>query len=401
MIALRRALVAAPFLLLAAAVEGRSPALGFRALVGPPAGAVPMDRADPERSGRSRASLPANPKVVWKLRLPGGLSHGVAVDAMGRAVFSHDSPRVTQLAPDGHVEWTAETGLSAPAAAPVLLSRGTRGVLVEDGHWLGLDRAGRMRFDVALPVDGKTPQAVAPLPLDTGGAVLAFGGRVFVVGADGSVEARCRLKDPVATLSSSNHSITVVTRSGAVFGWSPPVAPGLVADFGGVPGLNQVARQGEALVAVVDRRRLVWLSLRDGRRREIATAGGNEWLTAPTLAADGTVLSLDGRGLLLRRPPRGQLERLGLVAGAGARAPSLLGPPLIVDASGRAGFARASESFGTVSPSGTVSPVEGAGCSSPFSVVPAGERAMLVACQSGWVFKLADADARALGDETR
>lgn len=386
-----RALLAAALSLVAATAGARAPSLGFREVVGPALGFFAMARADAERSGRSHSALPAAPKVAWKLRLPGGLSHGIAVDGLGRAVFSHDSPRVTQLAPDGRVQWTAETGLSAPAAAPILLSRGTRAVLLGDGHWLGFDDVGRTRFDATLPVDGKIAQAVAPLPLETGGAVVPFGSRVFIVGADGGVQARCRVKDPVALLSSNNYAITIVAHGGSVFGWNPPVAPELIASFDGAVGLNQVARRGNALIAVVDRRRLVWLSLGDGRRRELASIGGSEWLTAPTLAAGSTVLSLDGRGALLRSQPGAKPERIGLVTAPSARAPSLLGPPLIVDAAGRAGFARASESFGTLSPSGEVSIVEGAGCSSPFSVVPAGERAMLVACQSGWVFKLADA----------
>ncbi|MEO7331811.1 MAG: hypothetical protein ABI193_24760, partial [Minicystis sp.] len=211
------------------------------------------------------------------------------------------------------------------------------------------------------------------------------------------------------------------TESGSAFLWRPPGSPRKLGSFTGVPRRGALLADGRTLVAVVDTRRVVGLDLLTGTTHVRATGFPGNFFDSPAALAPsdiargplaqmgpgvalvtvqtGLLLGLDAAGnervrLSLDKPPPAILGVLGGTVG-GPGGASFFGaaefkpsPPLIVDADGRLGFARANGRVGVVGPDGAVSLAGERVCLTPVAVVPAGDKRMLLVCRDGglWLY---------------
>jgi hypothetical protein len=149
------------------------------------------------------------------------------------------------------------------------------------------------------------------------------------------------------------------------------------------------------LVGVVEHQRLVSLNLRTGATRvrfsdPALTLQPPLAVTKPfetrVVTADGLLLAHDASGNEQARVP------LEGIAHPTSTAPSTLNAaaPIVVDAGGAVAFARQRAGFGVAHPDGSVETTEGAACSDPVALAPAGARKLIVACRSGSLWLLGE-----------
>jgi hypothetical protein len=374
--------------------EPIDPSLPQRWTVGAPRGAAPMARVDAQRSGRSADPLPSAPRVLWRARVQGGVGHAVAVDGSGSVVVASQIATLSEIRADGRIAWTARTGATPAASAPVLLSDGTRVVLNGGGELLGFDAAGkpRMAVKLSLVTSGRVAE---PLPLDDGGLIVAAGRTALRLDRAGSPRASTRLDAEIVVLAARGVETLLVTERGDVHAWHPPAEPRKLGSFAGRVDGAAVARG--RMTAVVDQRRLVDLELGTGLRSERAQAPGG-LSGPPALLADGSSRTVSLDGLLLIHDARGNetervaLEPATLLGDAGVSLFGIAGvsPAVIVDLEQRVGFVRPGLDAGIVDASGTLRAAKGAACLDPIGVAPAGPARMVLACRSGVVYLIGD-----------
>ena len=375
--------------------EKLDPTVPQRWVVGAPKGAAPMNRLDPERTGRAGDALPRAPRVAWRARIQGGIAHPVAVDESGAVIVSSSIATLSQVSADGKPAWTARTGSSPAVTSPVLLSDGTRTVLTQNGELLGFDRSGKPRFSVPLPV-GPASVVADPLPQADGGLVIASGRNVMRLDRAGGLIARTRMDSSVRSLVQDGTRTLLVGERGDVHEWRPPAEPSRVGSFGGA--VSDALRAGANLLSIVDGKKLVELELKSGTRRERAEIP-NGSSSSPTLLANGSTRLVTLDGMLLGHDANGEetarvaLEPPSLIGDAGVPLSASIGPaspPPIADRAGRIGFVRPGLDAGVVDKSGAIAAADGAACLDPVGVAPAGRGRMVLACRSGVLFLLSD-----------
>lgn len=406
-------------------------------VVGPPQGHAPSERLDASRSGRTRTRLPFPLVEVWRRHLTGGVEQPPVVDAQDNILAALTVPEVVKLAPDGKEIWRVRLGNAAPVVPPALTSDGTLVTVTSAGIAWGISPTGSVRFSTPLGVRGRDVDT-APLALADGGVVIAAGGALLEIDRDGAIRARTALDPRPGSVDSrvsgalltgpagdgkgpSFAGTLFTTESGSVFLWRPPGAPRKLGSFGGVPRRGAMLADGRTLVAVVDTRRVVGLDLLTGTTQVRASGYPGALFDSPAALAPeaidrgplaqmgpgvalvtvqtGLLLGLDGAGnerarLSLDKPPPALLGVLGGAVG-GPGGATFFGtaefkpsPPLIVDAQGRVGFARANGRVGVVGPDGALSLAGERVCLTPIAVVPAGEKRMLLVCRDGglWLY---------------
>ncbi|MEB2324034.1 MAG: PQQ-binding-like beta-propeller repeat protein [Sorangiineae bacterium] len=379
-------LVAASSLGLARAAP-LDPGAPLRRVVGPPRGAAPMSRVDAARSGRAPSSLPRAPRLLWRARVQGGLSHGIAVDERGAIVAASGLGQLVQLSPGGVPEWSARLGPGVPLCAPVLTSDGTRVTVMSGPALIGVWPDGRLRYRRALEVEDARPVA-SPLPLEDGSLSVALGRVVVRIEPDGSLAAQARLSEPAATLLAHRGRVLVVGERGGVSELRAESTSVGLGSFGGPITGGAALVAPDTLVAVVDRRRLVALELTSSRERILLDdaaglrgppalgADGRLWVTT----ADGFVVAVDRAG---RETRRALVEPAARLPARGLPRLALEPPPLLVDAAGYAAIVRAAEDAALLGPDGSLRAAPEASCPDPIAVEPSGPERMLVACHSG------------------
>jgi len=295
----------------------------------------------------------------------------------------------------GRLAWSLRSGAALPAAAPAILSDGTRVVLTSAPELFAVHRSGELRFRKPLPAPPMR-FAAPPLPLDDGGLVIAVSGELMRVEPNGEIWARASLDDPVRALVRSGGGIAVVTQRGEVYSWRPPELPKRLGSFGGRVDDGAALSGPTRLTAVVAHTRLVDLSLASGARAS-RTDGAMALKGPPAVLASGEVRLVSADGALVGYDARGRetlhmaLEPPIAVGDSGAPPPSLLSaPPIVIDSEGRVGFVRPGLDAGVVASDGSVSTAKGAACVDPVSIAPAGARRMVVACRSGLLFMLGE-----------
>jgi hypothetical protein len=373
------------------------PSLPQRLVVGPPSGHAPLHRVDAARTGRSTLALPSAPKVLWRARAQGGVHKPVAVDELGAIVVAGDGGQLSQLSRTGKLEWTLGLGGSRPLTGPVILGDGARVVLGSDGELSAVDPSGKLRRRQRLPV-AMSGRAAPPLPLSDGGLALGVGSHVLLLEATGALRGQANAPAAVEALVQGPAGLVFVTERGDVFGWQLPAAPRRIGSFGGRADEGAAAFGGR-LLAVVNRARLVELDLTSGALRVLADLPSLQG--PPAIARSGHTRITTYDGLLLGHDRTGkETLRVSLEPGAGladagaSLATGLGAPPVLVDASGRVGFARPDVDFGVVDTEGKVKFAAGASCVAPVGLVPAGQGRMLVACASGILWMLGDSGAQ-------
>jgi len=374
------------------------PTLPVQRVVGDPAGAAPTDRVDAERSGRARQLLPRMPSVVFRARVPGGIDHPVVVDERGALIAA--GTQLVEIDHRGRVAWSLRTGAALPAAAPAILSDGTRVVVTAAPELFMVQRSGTLKLRKPLP--GASMRFVAPpLPLDDGGLAIAVAGELMRAEPNGELWARASLDDPVRALVRSGDAIAVVTGRGEVYSWRPPELPKRLGSFGGRIDDGAALSGPAKLTAVVAQTRVVDLSLVSGARANRIGDGLLVFRGPPAIMASGEIRLVSADGQLLgydaagRETLRVALEPPVMLGDSGAPPPNLFGaPPVVVDAEGRVGFVRPGLEAGVVTSDGSVSTAKGAACADPVSIAPAGSRRLVVACRSGLLFMLGEAASR-------
>lgn len=422
-----RGAVAAAALLASAGGSARAdtldPSMPRTVVVGAPRGAAPSERLDPHRTGRSRSRLPATPVELWRRHVSGTIDVPPLVDADGNVIVAlTNPPELVKIGPDARELWRARVGVSGAALAPTLLGDGAIAVLAATGTVWGFAPSGAVRFSTPLGIARRDADAV-PLALSDGGLLVAAGNVVIELDADGVVRARGTLDDRGPALNATAAGVEraigavdspggalVTTATGSVYQFRPPAAPRKIGSFGGVPSRGAMLADDRTLVAVVEGRRVVALDLPTGTTQ--VRAGGVLFDAPPALGPGGLLIVTTQLGMLLGLDALGNeklhvmLDKsaLGAAGGTGAGVSSAGGtflggpggelkpsPPVVVDPGGRVAFLRAGGRVGVVTladPPGRLEIASEKVCPGPVSLVPAGDKRMLVACRDGglWMY---------------
>ena len=366
-----------------AMAEPLNPALPIHLTVGPPAGAAPMARVDPARSGRTD-QLPDMPRELWRRSLHAGIELPPVVDPHGSIVLVETGSEVVQLSSQGEEQWHAR-GLSTSSAGPVLLSDGTRVVLTTVGDVWALNPDGTSRFHADLGKLGRDPR-VAPLPRDDGSVVVALGSQFAVIGPGGELRDHASASEALTgQLAGWRDAVLGTSDVGHLIIWAPPLAPRTLGSFGGAVHEGIALAGPNAAAAVVDHNRLAIMDLRTGAVSTRFTANGLEG--PPTVTSAGATFVASVSGLLVGASAATEPTRIALrpqvTEDAGVSGWLRPSPPLLTDSSGRLAFVRGEGKGGVLSSSGGVATAHSSACGDAIALVPAGARRFLVACRSG------------------
>jgi len=408
-------MVATAGTVLASWAAADDPSTPLTVVLGSPPGFAASDRLGPSRLGRSDTALPQVASELWRRELAGGLELAPLIDANGSLTAALVSPDVVRIGRDGQQQWRTRLGSSAPVVPPVITSDASVAVVCGDGTLWSITSAGRVRFKTNLKMSTRQARAT-PLARDDGSVVVAGDNGVVMVDSAGRIIARTVLPSrPVGGLIAHQRGVLLTTENGSVHHWRPPTHPRELGKLGGQLD-GGAARVGpRAMVAVVDRRKLVALDLRTGNTTLLMGGDGLMQLEGPvTLDPSdvllftntiGELIGIDAHGVMVRRVALDDLPML-FASDAGTAMPSLFrrletrsSPPLIVDPAGRIGFVRSNGRMGVVDPAGNVAVASGRFCARPLSLLPAGEGRMAIACRSGSVAMYADKSKDARGSK--
>jgi hypothetical protein len=323
----------------------------------------------------------------------GSIDLPAAVDEASSIVVAGASG-IVQLSSMGRREWSIASGGSPPVSGPILTSNGRRLVLTANGELLSISSTGQIRARVQLPANAIRSAAPA-LPLPDGGALLALGGELIQLEANHGIFAKARVNDEVRSIVHGPSGFLIVTEFGDIHRWLPPKPPVRLGEFGGHVSDGAVLGTANQLTAVVDRAKVVDFKLTTATRHLRIPPSGLVLQGPPAITAQLQTRVLSSDGLLLGHDLRGQ-ETLRVALDTSRannrRASADWGSaaPLVVDKTGWVAFALPSAELGVVSPSGEVRLARGAGCADPISLVPAGQRQLLLACRSGQVWMVGD-----------
>jgi hypothetical protein len=345
-------------------------------VLGPSLGSAIAPGVDPAHS-RQATELPAvdAARVSWRRHIPGGVGCNVLVDADGR-IFVAGLGRVTQLGPDGALQFSQGQRFSGAVAA-ALLADGTRAVLTREGSLFGWSPSGAIAFELALDVPA-APSTSSLLPLPDGGALASVGAWLFEIDATRSVGAHAVLAAAAQhTLLAGSRAI-VIDEHGRVFEWDRREPMRSLGSFGS-PIAAALVDAG-SLVALSSRRSLLRMGS-DGRVHELArldATGVSPMLgrIAPgrwaLMKHDGTWFSLERdvapHALAMRPDPAG-----------------LSDIDLLVDATGVAWWASEAPLRLEKAP-GVGRELSDVRCAVPASLVPAGAGRLVAACSSGLIW---------------
>lgn len=372
--------------------ESLDPTLPQRRVVGPPGGHSPMFRSNAARTGRSATSLPDKPRVLWRARVPGGISLSPVVDERGRVVIASGNGQLVQLDDRGKSLSSVKTGSDPAALGPVLSSDGTRVVVTSKPELYGITPGGSVRYHHPIPV--AVAGDVPPLASSDGGIVVAAAGTLLRFDASGTLQARASYTGTVATLLERASHLLLVLDRGEVYEWKPPALPNKLASFGGRIDESAALTGPERVTAVVDHQRLADLDLKTATR-SVRVDSADSIQGPPTLLVNGETRVVTFSGLMLGHDPGGnETTRVALEPSIVGSDGGLMGftpaPALIADAQGRIGFVRPGLEVGVVLPNGNLAAATSAACGDPIALVPAGPTRMLLACRSGLVFMVGE-----------
>lgn len=348
-------------------------------VLGPSPGYAVTAGVDPAHSRHSAELLPTAEvaRVLWQRQIPGGIGCNALVDGDGR-VFIAGPGRVTQLAPDGALQFSQTEGFASPAAA-ALLADGTRAVLTQDGRVLGWSPSGVIAFDVALEA-ATASSASSLVPVPDGGVLASVGRWLFEIDATRSVRAHTALPAPAQHTLLAGARAVVIDEQGRVFEWDrhEPLRP--VGAFGGPIAASLIDAGG--LIALGSRRSLQRMDRANGSVHELARFDASS--LAPTL---GWLASQ--RWLLMKYDGSWFTIEHGVAPAAlGGRAepPASSGLELLVDASGAVAWWASEAALHLETAPGVGHELADVRCSVPANLAPAGRGRLLAACGSGLVW---------------
>ena len=347
-------------------------------VLGPSRGSATAPGVDPAHS-RQATELPAldTARVSWRRHLPGGIGCNALVDADGR-IFVAGLGRVTQLGPDGALQFSQGERFSGAVAA-ALLADGTRAVLTREGSLFGWSPSGAVAFELALEVPA-APSTSSLLPLPDGGALASVGAWLFEIDATRSVRAYAVLAAAAQHTLLAGARALVIDEQGRVFEWDRREPLRAMGSFGSP--IVAALVDGDSLIALSSRRSLLRMARSDGGVRELArldAPGVSPVLGRVTtgrwtlMKHDGTWFSLERdvapHALAMRRDPAG-----------------LSDIDLLVDATGAVAWWASESPLRLETAPGVGRELSDVRCTVPASLVPAGPGRLLAACSSGLIW---------------
>jgi hypothetical protein len=381
---LRRVCARAPWAL--AWLTGVAPALGadlvtarpHAFVLGPSRGSAVAAGVDPAHS-RQATALPAvdTARVSWRRHIPGGIGCNVLVDAEGR-VFAAGLGRVTQLGPDGALQFSQGERFSGPVAA-ALLADGTRAVLTREGSLFGWSPSGANAFELPLDVPA-APSTSSLLPLPDGGALASVGAWLFEIDATRSVGAHAVLAAAAQHTLLVGARAVVIDEQGRVFEWDRREPLRSLGSFGS-PIVAALVDAG-SLIALSSRRSLLRMDRSDGRVHELARLDATG--VGPVLGRIATgrwaLMKHDGTWFSLERDvaPHAPVSR--------ADPAGLSDIDLVVDATGVVAWWASEAPLRLETAPGVGRELSDVRCTVPASLVPAGAGRLLAACSSGLIW---------------
>ena len=377
-------------------------------VVGTPRGVSPMPRVDVRRRAMSDQPLPRIPHKQW--------NRSVGTRVVEHPPLVGDKGEIVVTTMGGEVSWLDDHGVevghvmlgAAGSGPPTLLADGTVVAVSTTGEAIGATKAG-VRFRTRLGGERAAgPNAPAPLPLDDGGVVVATATELDALDADGNVRAKATLTEGLAgPLIALGGRVLATTVSGVVYGWTPGREAVRVGSFGGPTDGGAAALDDHTLVAVVDATRIVALDV--DRGVSVPRAGPAPGFYLGPLAVRGSVVygmlqtptqtfvvGIDAAGQETLRAAVAQQSALAVDGGVAVLVvPAHTG--VLVDASGTVAFATPEGGVGVVDPSGVVNLAAETPCARGYGragrgstvagLTPAGAGGLIVACDSGGVFR--------------
>jgi hypothetical protein len=369
------------------------PTIGRRLVFGPSQGPAPMFRLDIGRSGQSSLALPRAPKLLRRIRIPGGFLHGITVPEPSRILIAHKTAQLSELDEQGKSIWTVKTGAAASQTLPVVTNDGTRLLVNAAGEVIAVGRDGRLRYRRALQ-KRQNVRAAAPLPLDDGNVIIALGALLVRLAPDGAELSRIEAPGSVTALAHDGTALYAATESGRIFEWTQLGTLTPRGDFGGRVDDTLTVLPRRRLAAVVDRERLVELDLTSRTTQAYPLGGSSTWVSAPAAARDGRLLVTTADGFFFAyRDARREALRVPLdpLLGASAATGQRSGPAPVVDATGSVAVILSGIDPAIIDRDGTVRFVSGAACADPVSLVPLSSRQLVAGCSSGMLWVIGEA----------
>jgi hypothetical protein len=303
-------------------------------------------------------------------------------------VFIAGVGRVTQLGPDGALQYSQSESFSGAAAA-ALLADDTRALLTREGRLMGWSANGALAFDMMLEVPAASTSSLLPLP--DGGALASVGLWLIEIDATRSVRAYAVLPAAAQHTLLAGARAFAIDVQGRVFEWDrrEPLRP--MGSFGS-PIAAALVDAG-SLVALTSRRSLQRMARSDGGLHELARldAPGVAPLLGRVAPGRWVLMKHDGSWFSLERDiaPHALGRRGELMA--------LSGIELLVDSTGLVAWWASEAPLRLETAPGVGRELPDVRCSAPASLVPAGPGRLLAACGSGLVW-LVGPEAISSGD---
>lgn len=379
-----------------ASAEPIDPSLAHARVVGPPPGAHPVERVDPDRGGAARAPLPGSPRLLWRARAATSARAPVVVDTQGRIAIAGLSGTLSQVDAAGSLEWSMRFGSAAPIAGPVLTSDGRRALITAAGELMVVSDRGRPLARVPLPL--RAARDVGDLlPTGSGGVILAAGTRLIELDRGGALVAETTTPEPARSLTMRGQRVLAVSERGTVFEWRAPAPARVLGSFGGRVTGRAAFTSEQHLTAVVGDKRLVDLNLRAGTRH-LRFESSERLEGSPTVLPNGETRVTTADGLLLGSSRVGDETLRVAMELPGAPSTGALAAtvddgesvPTIVDGAGKTAFVRPGLDVGIVDAAGRVRLASDVSCIDPVALVPAGKARLALVCGSGHVFMIGD-----------
>ena len=341
---------------------------------------------DAQNSGSVRVPLPRSPAPSFHVKLSAPISRPPVGDAQGRLVVAHGAGKLSQLGPEGRLEWSARVGPDSEASAPVIARDETRWLITQAGEAVGFAPAGRELYRESVP--GLTESRdVELIPLEAGGLALSSARQLAELDRRGKLRWLAQAKEPLVVVLEAGGTLIGVTSSGQVLRRDAEGNLVSVAELGGRVTSASIAPDQRRLLAIVDPGALVELNIATGLRRTLFS----ETVLPLTSFSVGTrgELRLLASGRLIAFDARGQESFRALVSG-GPAPMSNTGPLPLVDSSGFTAVNLPDTGLLLVAANGEVQAVSGSACSEPLRPTPVGSRKLALSCRSGLVFGLSD-----------
>ncbi|RYZ08959.1 MAG: hypothetical protein EOO73_06610 [Myxococcales bacterium] len=355
---------------------------GLRETLGPPRAPYAMPGVDSRRSHHGAVTLAAAPRVSRRLRVAYGIGRGLVTQPDGGFLVLHPTPRASWF--DAHGKLLSSLKLAAePASAPVVTSSG-RVAFVSGGALALVDERGSVRAETPLGDADFTARSI--LATRDGGVVVASSSWMVKLSASGDIVFRRSLPESPLDLLETSAGLFYVSALGSVLQLDSAGRLSKLGELGGVASASSVAADARLLQVRSGSHRLVSFDLVS--RRVVSS------VEDATLALDGPVLlgaerlahAFSSDGLLVRyRADGSEAQRVPFDPGA-RKAPGSEDAVLLADE--RLLVARAGADVAIITPAGEVSTVPGSACPDPLGLLPAGPRAVLLACRSGNVLRL-------------